>query len=152
MPCVKATAGAGGATLESTGAHANPLRPVAVSAAAAAPSRKKTAVDESTIHSHGWVDFATEAETKDYIKTLGCKSRKIKRNDAGFALIAFSGKPCVGDMNKINVLKSGAITSGLRGPWLSMASGKTTYRQYIAYSNTSDISTERFFVRWWKRT
>jgi hypothetical protein len=151
MPCVKATAAAGGAKLESTATHANPLRSAA-QAAAAAPSRKKTVADASLIHSHGWTEFATEAEAKDYIKSIGCKPRKIKRNEAGFAMSSFnSGKCRVGDMNQIALLKSKTITTGLPGGWSEVVSGAKTSRLFAAYSDTSDLTTERCFVRWWQR-
>ena len=137
--------------------RATPLKPMGGGGGPMeAPAPKRIVVQESDFESVWSPWFTTEADCIAWWKykgdgRKGGHSQKLKTNEAGFLVCTTTKSPCVQTMADINNLRSGKKTANMPSA-SSMKVGDESYRRYVAYENTSDISTARFCVHWIHKT
>jgi len=120
------------------------------SAAAPAPKRKVVQEDDFLSVWSPW--FNTEEDCIHWWKYAGDgrkggHGQKLKKNEAGFYVCTTTKSPCVQTKADIENLRSGKKTANMPSA-SSMEVGEESYRRYVAYENTNNITTARFCVHW----
>jgi hypothetical protein len=120
------------------------------SAAAPAPKRKVVQEDDFLSVWSPW--FNTEEDCIHWWKYAGDGRKggygqKLKKNEAGFYVCTTTKSPCVQTKADIENLRSGKKTANMPSA-SSMEVGEESYRRYVAYENTNNITSARFCVHW----
>jgi hypothetical protein len=112
----------------------------------------KQSLTNQHIFERGIEYFLTQEANETFAKTLGCKRRSnYTETEEGFKMCSTTVKK-VHSFDEIEKFsRSRGICSNMDIPANSLKIGQYSKRRYVCYTDTSDITTERFVTIWVKR-